>query len=250
MSTEIRTASGMRPTGPLHLGHYFGVLKNWVDLQDKLRAFFFVTDWHALTTDFNRTEALRENTIEMVKDWIGSGLDPEKCTIFRQSDLKEHAELSLLLSMITPVSWVERNPTYKEQQQQITTKDLSCTGFLCYPILMAADILMYKPQGVPAGRRISVPPFRHRCAEIRSGRTGPAFRWPPVPPRAGRPASPRRLPWRRPGRASAPAAAPDPAVSCFVSPHPSSTPGGKGQKVVHFTSHMKKLKNLPPCSAV
>ena len=151
MSTEIRTASGMRPTGPLHLGHYFGVLKNWVDLQDKLRAFFFVADWHALTTDFNRTEALRENTIEMVKDWIGSGLDPEKCTIFRQSDLKEHAELSLLLSMITPVSWVERNPTYKEQQQQITTKDLSCTGFLCYPILMAADILMYKPQGVPVG---------------------------------------------------------------------------------------------------
>ena len=151
MSTEIRTASGMRPTGPLHLGHYFGVLKNWVDLQDKLRAFFFVADWHALTTDFNRTEALRENTIEMVKDWIGSGLDPEKCTIFRQSDLKEHAELSLLLSMITPVSWVERNPTYKEQQQQITTKDLSRTGFLCYRILMAADILMYKPQGVPVG---------------------------------------------------------------------------------------------------
>ena len=164
MSTEIRTASGMRPTGPLHLGHYFGVLKNWVDLQDKLRAFFFVADWHALTTDFNRTEALRENTIEMVKDWIGSGLDPEKCTIFRQSDLKEHAELSLLLSMITPVSWVERDPTYKEQQQQITTKDLSCTGFLCYPILMAADILMYKPQGVPVGE--DQLPMLEQCKEI------------------------------------------------------------------------------------
>ncbi|MBQ1330548.1 MAG: tryptophan--tRNA ligase [Desulfovibrio sp.] len=151
MNNEIRTCSGMRPTGPLHLGHYFGVLKNWVDLQNTQRAFFFVADWHALTTDFNRTEQLRQNTLEMVKDWVGAGLDPDKCTIFRQSDLKEHAELSLLLSMITPVSWVERNPTYKEQQQQITTKDLSNTGFLCYPILMAADILMYRPQGVPVG---------------------------------------------------------------------------------------------------
>ena len=151
MDTELRTSSGMRPTGPLHLGHYFGVLKNWVELQDKLRAFYFVADWHALTTDYNRTELLHRNTLEMVKDWIGAGLDPDRCTIFRQSDLKEHAELSLLLSMLTPVSWVERNPTYKEQQQQITTKDLSCTGFLCYPILMAADILMYRPQGVPVG---------------------------------------------------------------------------------------------------
>lgn len=148
---ELRTVSGMRPTGPLHLGHYFGVLKNWVALQETQTAFYFVADWHALTTDFNRTELLSRNTKEMVKDWIGAGLDPEKCVIFRQSDLKEHAELSLLLSMLTPVSWVERNPTYKEQQQQITTKDLSCTGFLCYPILMAADILMYRPQGVPVG---------------------------------------------------------------------------------------------------
>lgn len=151
MDSSLRTASGMRPTGPLHLGHYFGVLKNWVELQDRLRAFFFVADWHALTTDFNRTELLKKNTAEMVKDWIGAGLDPDRCVIFRQSDLKEHAELSLLLSMFTPVSWVERNPTYKEQQQQITTKDLSCTGFLCYPILMAADILAYRPQGVPVG---------------------------------------------------------------------------------------------------
>lgn len=151
MNKDKRTASGMRPTGPLHLGHYFGVLKNWVELQDKITAYYFVADWHALTTDFNRTDNLRENTIEMVKDWIAAGLDPQKSTIFRQSDLKEHAELSLLLSMITPVSWVERNPTYKEQQQQITTKDLSNTGFLCYPILMAADILMYRPQGVPVG---------------------------------------------------------------------------------------------------
>lgn len=151
MDKELRTVSGMRPTGPLHLGHYFGVLKNWVELQKTQRAFFFVADWHALTTDFNRTENLQKNVKEMVRDWVGAGLDPEQCVIFRQSSLQEHAELSLLLSMLTPVSWVERNPTYKEQQQQITTKDLSCTGFLCYPILMAADILMYRPQGVPVG---------------------------------------------------------------------------------------------------
>ena len=142
----------MRPTGPLHLGHYFGVLKNYVELQNKMRSFFFVADWHALTTDFNRTELLQRHVLDMVKDWIGAGLDPEKCVIFRQSDLKEHEELSLLFSMFTPVSWAERNPTYKEQQQQITTKDLSCTGFLCYPILMAADILMYRPTGVPVGQ--------------------------------------------------------------------------------------------------
>ncbi|MDO4839648.1 MAG: tryptophan--tRNA ligase [Desulfovibrionaceae bacterium] len=152
MNTELRTVSGMRPTGPLHLGHYFGVLKNYVELQHKMRSFFFVADWHALTTDFNRTELLQRHVLDMVKDWIGAGLDPEKCVIFRQSDLKEHAELSLLFSMFTPVSWAERNPTYKEQQQQITTKDLSCTGFLCYPILMAADILMYRPTGVPVGQ--------------------------------------------------------------------------------------------------
>ncbi len=152
MDTELRTVSGMRPTGPLHLGHYFGVLKNYVELQHKMRAWYFVADWHALTTDFNRTELLKRHVVEMVKDWVGAGLDPEKCVIFRQSDLKEHAELSLLFSMFTPVSWVERNPTYKEQQQQITTKDLSCTGFLCYPILMAADILMYRPTGVPVGQ--------------------------------------------------------------------------------------------------
>ncbi len=151
MDTELRTAAGMRPTGSLHIGHYFGVLKNFVELQDKMRCFFFVADWHALTTDYNSTEFLKHNILEMVMDWLGAGLDPNKCFIFRQSDMKEHAELSLLLSMITPVSWVERNPTYKEQQQQITSKDLSCTGFLCYPILMAADILIYRPTGVPVG---------------------------------------------------------------------------------------------------
>ena len=151
MSKELRTVSGMRPTGPLHLGHYFGVLKNWVELQDREEAYFFVADWHALTSDYADPSRIRHNIAEMVKDWVGAGLDPEKCVIFRQSAVKEHGELSLLLSMITPVSWLERNPTYKEQQQQISNKDLGNAGFLCDPVLMAADILMYRPHGVPVG---------------------------------------------------------------------------------------------------
>lgn len=151
MTHAMRTVSGMRPTGPLHLGHYFGVLKNWVELQNTQEAYFFVADWHALTSDFADPSAIAKNSLEMVKDWVGAGLDPEKCVIFRQSDIKEHGELSLLLSMITPVSWLERNPTYKEQQQQISNKDLGNAGFLCYPVLMAADILMYRPHGVPVG---------------------------------------------------------------------------------------------------
>lgn len=153
MSTAlVRTVSGMRPTGPLHLGHYFGVLKNWVEMQHTTEAYFFVADWHALTSDFADPSAISENVFEMVKDWVAAGLDPQKCVIFRQSAVKTHAELSLLLSMVTPVSWLERNPTYKEQQQEITSKDLSNTGFLCYPVLMAADILMYMPQCVPVGQ--------------------------------------------------------------------------------------------------
>ena len=146
-----RTVSGMRPTGPLHLGHYFGVLKNYVALQHSEEAYFFVADWHALTSDYADPSNIRQNIAEMVKDWVAAGLDPAQCVIFRQSAVKEHAELSLLLSMITPVSWLERNPTYKEQQQQITNKDLGNAGFLCYPVLMAADILMYRPHGVPVG---------------------------------------------------------------------------------------------------
>jgi tryptophanyl-tRNA synthetase len=133
------------------LGHYFGVLKNWLDLQEKTQAYFFVADWHAMTSDFADTSLLRRNITEMVKDWVAAGLNPEKCVIFRQSEVKEHAELSLLLSMITPVSWLTRNPAYKEQQQQISNKDLGNAGFLCYPVLMAADILLYKPYGVPVG---------------------------------------------------------------------------------------------------
>ncbi|MBQ9537282.1 MAG: tryptophan--tRNA ligase [Desulfovibrionaceae bacterium] len=151
MDKTQRTASGMRPTGPLHLGHYFGVLKNYVELQEKVQAYFFVADWHALTSDYADPSMLLANTEAMVSDWLAAGLDPDKCVIFRQSALTEHCELSLLLSMITPVSWLERNPTYKEQQQQITNKDLGNAGFLCYPVLMAADILLYKPQYVPVG---------------------------------------------------------------------------------------------------
>ncbi|MCC8194722.1 MAG: tryptophan--tRNA ligase [Deltaproteobacteria bacterium] len=151
LGADKRTLSGMRPTGPLHLGHYFGALKNWVEMQDTLQAFFFVADWHALTSEFEDTARIKEYVPELVKDWVASGLDPEKCVIFRQSAIKEHAELHLLLSMITPVSWLERCPTYKEQQQQITDKDLSNYGFLGYPVLMATDIIMYRPKWVPVG---------------------------------------------------------------------------------------------------
>lgn len=141
----------MRPTGRLHLGHYFGVLKNWIRLQESDDAYFFAADLHALTSDYADPSHIAENTTEMIRDWLAAGLDPQKCVIFRQSRVSEHAELSLLLSMITPVSWLERNPTYKEQLQQISNKDLGNAGFLCYPVLMAADILMYLPAGVPVG---------------------------------------------------------------------------------------------------
>ncbi len=149
---NLRTVSGMRPTGPLHLGHYFGALRNWVPMQDSTSAFFFVADWHALTSDYADTSRLGEFVRELVTDWLAAGLDPEKSVIFRQSRVPQHAELNLLLGMITPVSWLERNPTYKEQQQEITTKDLGNFGFLGYPVLMAADILLYRPKWVPVGQ--------------------------------------------------------------------------------------------------
>lgn len=148
----LRTVSGMRPTGPLHLGHYFGVLKNWVEMQYEMEAYFFVADWHALTSDFADPSRIKTFVPELVKDWIAAGLDPERCVIFQQSQVKEHAELHLILSMITPVSWLERNPTYKEQQQEITTKDLGNYGFMGYPVLMASDILIYRPKWVPVGQ--------------------------------------------------------------------------------------------------
>lgn len=150
-ANKPRTVSGMRPTGPLHLGHYFGVLRNWVALQEEDDAYFFVADLHALTSDYADPGNIHHNTLEMVKDWLAVGLDPAKSVIFLQSQVREHAELSLLLSMITPVSWLERNPTYKEQLQQISNKDLGNAGFLCYPVLMSADILLYLPFGVPVG---------------------------------------------------------------------------------------------------
>ncbi len=146
-----RVVSGMRPTGPLHLGHYFGALKNWVEMQNEMQAYFFVADWHALTSEYENSKRIKEFVPELVKDWVASGLDPEKSVIFQQSAVKEHAELHLILSMITPVSWLERCPTYKEQQLQITDKDLSTYGFLGYPVLMSADILMYLPKWVPVG---------------------------------------------------------------------------------------------------
>ncbi len=143
--------SGARPTGLLHLGHLHGALRNWVGLQDGFRCFFFVADWHALTTDYQSPEGLREGTRAMVAEWLSVGLDPARCTIFRQSDIKEHAELHLLLSMLTPVSWLERNPTYKEQVRELSDRDLSTYGFLGYPVLQAADIIMYKAHRVPVG---------------------------------------------------------------------------------------------------
>jgi tryptophanyl-tRNA synthetase len=148
---ERIVVSGARPTGRQHLGNYHGALKNWLRLQDEHRCFFFVADWHALTTDWASPESITENTIEMVLDWLAVGIDPARCTLFQQSAVKEHAELFLLLGMLTPVPWLERTPTYKEQREQLTDRDLSTYGFLGYPVLQAADILLYKAWGVPVG---------------------------------------------------------------------------------------------------
>jgi tryptophanyl-tRNA synthetase len=146
-----RVVSGMRPTGRLHLGHYHGVLANWLELQSGYECFFFAADWHSLTTEYANTEEIRDNTREMVLDWLAFGIDPEKSTIFQQSLVPQHAELNLILSMITPVSWLERNPTYKEMQENLTARDLSTFGFLGYPVLMASDIIVYKAAKVPVG---------------------------------------------------------------------------------------------------
>jgi tryptophanyl-tRNA synthetase len=143
--------SGARPTGRQHLGNYHGALKHWLRLQDTHRCFFFVADWHALTTDYAKPGEIAENTTEMVLDWLAVGLDPARCVMFQQSAIKEHAELFLLFGMFTPVPWLERTPTYKEQREQIQDRDLSTYGFLGYPVLQAADILMYRADGVPVG---------------------------------------------------------------------------------------------------
>ncbi len=149
--TRPRILSGMRPTGPLHLGHLTGALDNWRALQDTYDCFFVVVDWHALTTDYANPAEIRQNVLEVTIDWLAAGLDPRRSTLFIQSLVPEHAELHLLLSMITPVSWLERVPSYKEQQQQIHEKDLSTYGFLGYPLLQSADIMIYKADAVPVG---------------------------------------------------------------------------------------------------
>jgi len=146
-----RIVSGMRPTGPLHLGHLQGVLKTWISLQEQYECFYFVADWHALTTEYENPGKIREYTKELILDWLSAGLDPEKAVIFLQSEVKEHAELYLLLGMITPVSWLERNPTYKDMIQNLAEKELATYGFLGYPVLQAADILIYKASKVPVG---------------------------------------------------------------------------------------------------
>lgn len=148
-----RILSGMRPTGKLHLGNLHGALQNWVTLQNNgnYDCFYFVADWHALTSDYNDTNLIRENGRDMIIDWLSVGLDPAASTFFVQSSIKEHAELFTLLSMITPLSWLERNPTYKEMKTELADKDLSTFGFLGYPVLQAADIIMYKAYGVPVG---------------------------------------------------------------------------------------------------
>ena len=146
-----RVLSGMRSTGKLHLGNYVGALQNWVRMQDEYECFFMVADWHALTTDYAETSRIKENSLEVVLDWLAAGLDPEKSVIFIQSHVPAHAELHLLLSMITPLGWLERVPTYKEQRENIKDKDLGTYGFLGYPVLQAADILLYKADCVPVG---------------------------------------------------------------------------------------------------
>jgi len=148
---ETRVLSGMRPTGALHLGHYHGVLKNWVRLQSEYPCLFFVADWHALTTDYASPGDVQKAAAEMVVDWLASGVDPGQATLFVQSHVPEHAELHLLLSMIAPLGWLERVPTYKEQQEKLADRDLTTYGFLGYPLLQAADILIYRAKYVPVG---------------------------------------------------------------------------------------------------
>ena len=155
MNTKIpqnqRVVSGMRPTGKLHLGHYHGVLKNWVEMQLNYECFFFVADWHALTTHYDDPSATPTHVEDMVIDWLAAGISPSSATIFLQSEVPEHAELNLLLSMMTPLGWLERVPTYKDQQAKLTERDLSTHGFLGYPVLQAADILLYHASQVPVG---------------------------------------------------------------------------------------------------
>jgi len=146
-----RVLSGMRPTGRLHLGHYHGVLKNWARLQNEYDSFFFVADWHALTTHYEDSEIMAANVWDMVIDWLAAGIDPDRATLFIQSRIPQHAELHLLLSMVTPLGWLERVPSFKDQQQRLKDRNLATYGFLGYPLLQSADILMYRASWVPVG---------------------------------------------------------------------------------------------------
>jgi tryptophanyl-tRNA synthetase len=148
---RARVLSGFRPTGPLHIGHLVGALENWVRMQATHECFFAIADWHALTSEYEDPSRIREYTLEMAADWIAAGIDPERSTLFVQSHVPEHAELHLLLSMIVPIGWLERVPTYKEQQEQVSHRDLANYGFLGYPVLQAADILVYRAGFVPVG---------------------------------------------------------------------------------------------------
>ena len=148
---DDRVLSGMRPTGALHLGHYNGVLENWLKLQHEYQCLFFVADWHALTTHYESPEAIEKNVCDMLIDWLAAGVDPSQATLFIQSKVPEHAELHLLMSMMTPLGWLERVPTYKDQQEKLSEKDLSTYGFLGYPLLQSADILIYRANLVPVG---------------------------------------------------------------------------------------------------
>ncbi len=149
--SKNRVLSGMRPTGRLHLGHYHGVLKNWVKLQHEYDCFFFVADWHALTTHYEDPQIIGDSVMEMVIDWLAAGVNPANAKIFVQSEVPQHAELHLLLSMVTPLGWLERVPSYKDQQEKLRERDLATYGFLGYPLLQSADILMYKAGSVPVG---------------------------------------------------------------------------------------------------
>lgn len=152
MNSNKIVVSGMRPTGKLHLGHYFGVLKNWLELQQQYRCFFFIADWHALTTEYQDPKVIKDACRDILLDWLAVGLDPDRCTIFLQSRVPEHAELHLLLSMLTPVSWLERVPSYKELKNELKDRDLSTYGFLGYPLLQTADVAIYNAHLVPVGQ--------------------------------------------------------------------------------------------------
>jgi tryptophanyl-tRNA synthetase len=168
--------SGLRPTGRVHLGNYFGAVRNWIRLQDRYRCFYFVADWHALTSHYADPSNIQQSTFDAVADWIAAGMDPQKSTIFLQSAIREHAELHLLLSMVTPLPWLERVPTFKDQQQQLEDKDLNTYGFLGYPLLQTADIIIYRANYVPVGEdQVSHLEFSREIVRRFNNFYGPVF---------------------------------------------------------------------------